>query len=213
VSLCKFGHPRIRDLNKASAKQAAAAGQGEGVAVAVALQPKSPPGPRAVARTRARLRRLCLCPLRCGVGCCLLCFCLCMPPIYRANQPTRQGKRAAASAWPPQSAPRLARGTCAHPLPCHDGLPFLFPVTFNSFSFRASSACRTFSFSASCLLQETRRDDPCPLESRDLFRLTSDHEWLLASEPWTVTGIAGNVRHHNYKVRDHTAVALTSYAG
>lgn len=73
-------------------------GRRAGVAVAVALQPKSPPGPRAVARTRARLRRLCLCPLRCGVGCCLLCFCLCMPPIYRANQPTRQGKRAAASA-------------------------------------------------------------------------------------------------------------------
>lgn len=131
-------------------------GRRAGVAVAVALQPKSPPGPRAVASAFA------LCVAVLDAACFAFAF-VCRLFIEPTSQPGKASEQQQvqlqerSGAWPPQSAPRLARGTCAHPLPCHDGLPFLFPVTFNSFSFRASSACRTFSFSASCLLQETRR--------------------------------------------------------
>nr|AWA44599.1 hypothetical protein SO77L24_000010 [Saccharum officinarum] len=129
-------------------------------------------------------------------------------------EPTSQpGKASEQQQVPGLRSPHPAWAEVRAHTPCPATMAFRFCFQLRSIRSAFEHHQPAVRFRSRLLAFCKRRDDPCPLESRHLFRLTSDHEWLLASEPWTVTGIAGNVRHHNYKVRDHTAVALTSYAG
>ncbi|OQU92996.1 hypothetical protein SORBI_3001G454850 [Sorghum bicolor] len=148
----------------------------------------------------------------------LSCFCLCMPPIYRATQPANPGKASeqhSSSSSSKQRSPRLASvprrpdvrvvasfsvrpEVRAHTPPCHDHIDRLPLVPASSSAFEHHrSVCRTFWFSASSLAF-ARRDR----------RSVSIGGSCGHSEPWTVAWIARNVRHHKYKVRDHTAAVL-----